>query len=90
MVRTLIHARMLCTTLSKENAKLGIEHSFCAAIAAGLTMQHDSALCANTQIRTGVLCIILCFALGISNLFHASLILIFSIICLYVLSYMLP
>ena len=32
--------------------------------------------------RTGVLCILLCIAVGISNLFHASLLIIFSIICL--------
>lgn len=31
---------------------------------------------------TGVICIFLCFALGISNLFHASLLIAFSIICL--------
>lgn len=31
---------------------------------------------------TGVLCIFLCFALGISNLLHASLLIAFSIICL--------
>ena len=32
----------------------------------------------------GVLCIILCFALGIANIFHFGLVIIFSIICLYV------
>jgi len=31
---------------------------------------------------TGVLCIILCFALGIANIFHLHLIIIWSIICL--------
>ncbi|KAF2828826.1 hypothetical protein CC86DRAFT_368951 [Ophiobolus disseminans] len=31
---------------------------------------------------TGVLCIFLCFALGISNLFHASFVIAFSIVCL--------
>jgi len=31
---------------------------------------------------TGVLCIVLCLALGIANLFHVSLVIIFSIICL--------
>jgi len=31
---------------------------------------------------TGVLCIVLCIALGIANLFHISLVIIFSIICL--------
>jgi len=31
---------------------------------------------------TGVLCIILCFALGIANIFHFNLIIIFSVICL--------
>ncbi|KAL1953167.1 hypothetical protein VTO42DRAFT_3427 [Malbranchea cinnamomea] len=31
---------------------------------------------------TGVLCIILCFALGIANIFSFSLLIIFSIICL--------
>ncbi|RDW38716.1 Golgi apparatus membrane protein TVP18 [Yarrowia lipolytica] len=30
----------------------------------------------------GVLCIILCIALGIANIFHASLVIIFSIICI--------
>jgi hypothetical protein len=30
----------------------------------------------------GVLCIILCIALGIANIFHASLVIIFSIICM--------
>lgn len=31
---------------------------------------------------TGVLCIFLCFALGIANLFHVSLLILFSAICL--------
>jgi len=31
---------------------------------------------------TGVLCILLCFALGIANIFHFNLLIIFSIICL--------
>ncbi|PSN67363.1 hypothetical protein BS50DRAFT_634738 [Corynespora cassiicola Philippines] len=31
---------------------------------------------------TGVLCIVLCFALGIANIFHFNLLIIFSIICL--------
>jgi len=34
--------------------------------------------------RTGVLCIFLCFALGIANIFHANFVIVFSIICLYV------
>jgi hypothetical protein len=39
---------------------------------------------ANTldDYRTGVLCIILCFALGIANLFHVSLVILFSALCL--------
>lgn len=32
--------------------------------------------------RLGVLCIILCLALGIANIFHANLVIIFSIICM--------
>ena len=40
---------------------------------------------ANTPItRTGVLCIILCFALGIANIFHFDIIILWSVICLYV------
>jgi len=31
---------------------------------------------------TGVLCIFLCFALGIANIFHASVVIAFSIVCL--------
>ncbi|KAF2843107.1 hypothetical protein M501DRAFT_925595 [Patellaria atrata CBS 101060] len=31
---------------------------------------------------TGVLCIILCFALGIANIFHFNIIILFSVICL--------
>lgn len=31
---------------------------------------------------TGVLCIFLCFALGVANIFHFNLLIIFSIICL--------
>ncbi|KAH8808452.1 golgi apparatus membrane protein-like protein tvp18 [Xylogone sp. PMI_703] len=31
---------------------------------------------------TGVICIFLCFALGIANCFHISLVILFSIICL--------
>lgn len=34
--------------------------------------------------RTGVLCIILCFALGIANIFHLHLVILFSILCLFV------
>ena len=45
---------------------------------------------ANTPItRTGVLCIILCFALGIANIFHFDIIILWSVICLYVLSFSL-
>ena len=41
---------------------------------------------ANTPItRTGVLCIILCFALGIANIFHFDIIILWSVICLYVM-----
>ncbi|KAJ4349806.1 Golgi apparatus membrane protein tvp18 [Didymosphaeria variabile] len=32
--------------------------------------------------RTGVICILLCFALGISNLFNANWVIAFSIVCL--------
>lgn len=32
--------------------------------------------------RTGVLCFFLCFALGIANIFHLGLLILFSIICL--------
>ena len=35
--------------------------------------------------RTGVLCIILCFALGIANIFHFDIIILWSVLCLYVL-----
>ena len=42
---------------------------------------------ANTPItRTGVLCIILCFALGIANIFHLDIIILWSVLCLYVSS----
>jgi len=34
--------------------------------------------------RTGVLCIILCFALGIANIFHFDIIILWSVILLYV------
>jgi len=38
---------------------------------------------ANTILnRTGVLCIILCFALGIANIFHFDIIILWSVICL--------
>jgi hypothetical protein len=32
--------------------------------------------------RIGLLCVILCLALGIANIFHANLVIIFSIICI--------
>ncbi|KAF5848680.1 hypothetical protein GGP41_009797 [Bipolaris sorokiniana] len=38
---------------------------------------------ANSTFRTGVLCIFLCFALGIANIFHANFVIAFSIVCLY-------
>ena len=44
----------------------------------------DIQIIADSSTRTGVLCIILCFALGIANLIHLSLIIIFSAICLFV------
>ncbi|KAI6714605.1 hypothetical protein JHW43_002869 [Diplocarpon mali] len=34
---------------------------------------------------TGVICIFLCFALGISHLFHVSIMILFGALCLYVL-----
>ncbi|KAF3002097.1 Golgi apparatus membrane protein tvp18 [Curvularia kusanoi] len=34
------------------------------------------------EFKTGVLCIILCFALGIANIFHANFVIAFSIVCL--------
>jgi hypothetical protein len=37
-----------------------------------------------------VLCIILCFALGIANIFHLHLVILFSIICMFVISHMGP
>jgi hypothetical protein len=36
-----------------------------------------------------VLCIFLCFALGIANIFHATFVIAFSIVCLCVCSHML-
>lgn len=42
------------------------------------------AKCTNITIRTGVLCIFLCFALGVANIFHANFVIAFSIVCLYV------
>lgn len=35
-----------------------------------------------TQFRIGLLCVILCIALGIANIFHVNLVIIFSIICI--------
>lgn len=32
--------------------------------------------------RTGVICIFLCFAVGISNLFHVSIMILFGALCL--------
>ncbi|EAT90712.1 hypothetical protein SNOG_02500 [Parastagonospora nodorum SN15] len=32
--------------------------------------------------RTGVLCIFLCFALGVANIFHPTFVIAFSIVCL--------
>lgn len=49
------------------------------------TRVHDTGeWWANGATRTGVLCIILCFALGIANLFHVNWVIAFSIVCLYV------
>ncbi|KAK4619671.1 Golgi apparatus membrane protein TVP18 [Fulvia fulva] len=31
---------------------------------------------------TGVLCVVLCFALGIANIFHFNLVILFSVLCL--------
>lgn len=39
---------------------------------------------ADFPLRTGVLCIFLCFALGVANIFHFGLVIIFSVICLCV------
>ena len=55
----------------------------------GMRRQSDRRriLCANANTpitRTGVLCIILCFALGIANIFHFDIIILWSVICLYV------
>lgn len=38
--------------------------------------------CLTDKHRTGVVCVLLCFALGIANLFHISLIILFSALCL--------
>lgn len=35
--------------------------------------------------RTGILCVFLCLALGIANIFHFNLLILFSVICLYVI-----
>jgi len=39
------------------------------------------------NIRTGVLCIILCFALGIANIFHFDIIILWSVLCLFVFTH---
>jgi hypothetical protein len=36
------------------------------------------------DVRTGVLCIILCFALGIANIFHFDIIILWSVLLLSV------
>ena len=49
-----------------------------------LKMRASKAANTPITIRTGVLCIILCFALGIANIFHFDIIILWSVICLYV------
>lgn len=44
--------------------------------------EHEYSLNSTAFRRTGVICIILCFALGIANIFHFHIIIIWSIICL--------
>lgn len=36
--------------------------------------------------RTGIIAMILCFALGIANIFHLHWVILFSVLCLYVFS----
>lgn len=39
---------------------------------------------ANSVRRTGVICMLMCFAVGIANLFHVNWVIAFSIVCLSV------
>jgi hypothetical protein len=48
------------------------------------------AACKANNTRTGVLCIILCFALGIANIFHFDIIILWSVLCLSVLAIPIP
>ena len=43
----------------------------------------------DTCHRTGVLCVILCFALGIANIFHLHWVILFSVFCLYAFKHLL-
>lgn len=47
-----------------------------------LRLQTISVAELTAVLRTGVICIILCFALGIANIFNFNLLIIFSVICL--------
>ena len=43
---------------------------------------YTEQLCTNNAYRTGVVCILLGFALGIANIFHFNLLILFSIMLL--------
>jgi len=47
----------------------------------GVQAGNDSLIERN---RTGIIAILLCIAVGIANVFHASILIIFSVICLFV------
>jgi hypothetical protein len=47
---------------------------------AGLLVDDGQQLTADG--RTGVICIFLCFAVGLSNLFHVSIMILFGALCL--------
>jgi hypothetical protein len=49
-----------------------------------MQLQDLRAKANSNDFRTGVLCIILCFALGIANIFHFDIIILWSVLCLYV------
>lgn len=53
-----------------------------------LPLPHMRIPCSRTDenCRTGIIAMILCFALGIANIFHLHWVILFSVLCLYVFS----
>jgi hypothetical protein len=67
---------------SKAVADMAGDRHIWAVVSDRNITTYEALIRLTSVARTGVLCVILCFALGIANIFHFHWVILFSVFCL--------